>query len=193
MAVAVPVISASAIEVRSSAEIRAQYEERKLEVKAEMEATRLEMKAEVRANSTTSTSTQIRVGFQKEIAMRQAKNTVRVMTATVERLMVIIERIESRIEKIKAAGGDTSVAESEIVEAKANLIKAEANITLLEEIDLTGETAQANFKLVREAAVKVKVNIRAAHTDLMLAVRALGGSRTGVNATSTATTTDDED
>lgn len=178
--------------------LRVDYEARKLEIKAEMEAKRAEVKAEMevrkseRASSSEmrkASSTERRLEKQDEIAERHAERAAIRFTAMVERLMNMIERIESRIAKVKANGGVTVEAEASVAAAKSDLVKAQADITVLKSIEVSGENFQEKFALVKEAAAKVKADLRSAHTNMMKAVRSLGSARAGINASSTASTT----
>jgi hypothetical protein len=182
--------------------LRADYEARKLEIKAEMEAKRAEVKANVelrrseRASSTASSSrmknassSERRLEKQDEIAERHAERTAIRFTAMVERLMNMIERIESRIAKVKANGGVTAEAEVSVSAAKADLVKAQADIAILKNIEVSGDNFQEKFGQVKEAAAKVKADLRSAHTNMMKAIRSLGSAKAGINASSTASTT----
>lgn len=188
--------------------LRAEYELRKLEIRTEMEAKRSEIRAQVelnksnRASSTASStkmrnasSTEKRVEKQHEIVGRYADKAALRFTAMIERLMTMIERIESRISKIKAEGGITTEAEASVSAAKADLVSAQANVTVLKNINITGDNFQTSFSQVKEAAAAVKANLKSAHTNMSKAVRSLGGSRTkadvtaSTTASSTATTT----
>lgn len=131
-----------------------------------------------------ASSTERRAVLQMNIAKRKANYTSRVLVATVERLENIIERLESRIAKVKANGGNTAESERFVAEAKTHLSAAKSSIALFVSLDLTGDRAQTNFERIRNLAQETKGHIREAHRNLMLAIRALGGSRVNVNATS---------
>jgi hypothetical protein len=197
-------ITASTSLMEREGKLKAEYELRKLEIKTEMEAKRSEVRAQVelnrgnRASSSASStkmrnasSTERRIEKQHEIAGRFADKAALRFTAMVERLMTMIERIESRMAKIKAAGGVTTEAEASVSAAKADLVKAQANITLLKDIEITGDNFQTSFGQVKEAAAAVKANLKSAHSNMSKAVRTLGGAKVkvDVNATTTASST----
>lgn len=132
----------------------------------------------LRTNSATgtpvvATTTERRLVFQKEIALRQAQNAARVLSATVTRIESIIARIQSRIEKVKAAGGSTTKAESAVTTAKKDLEQAKTDISGLAKVDLTGTTAQENFAQVRGLAAAAKDQIIATRKVLIEAVSSL--------------------
>ena len=152
-------------------DVRANIEERKAEIRTNMETRRVEIKTNIETRI--ASTTERRVEMRADLAKRKAEHTVRVMQATIERLEKILVRIESRIEKLKAEGVDVSLAEGFAVEAEANLADAKAAIEVLLAIDLTGDGARENFERIRAVATEVKTHIRAAHENLMKAVRAL--------------------
>lgn len=152
---------------------RADMDARREAMRVEAEAKRAEMQAR-------------RTEFQREIAMRKAENTARVISATIERLEKIITRIESRIDKVRARGGVTLEAEGYVAAARNNLSDARVSVNAFASIDLSGETAQDNFERVRAIAAEAREHIRAAHQNLMLAVRTLGSVEVSVEVTADA-------
>lgn len=144
-----------------------------------------------------ASSTERRVEMQRDLAKRKAEHVTRVILATIERLEKIIIRIESRIAKIQARGGVTTETERFVALAKGNLADAQLAVDAFASLDLSGSTARENFETVRAAAAEAREHIRAAHRNLMMAVRALKGPNTGTDrdgrATSTATSTSNSD
>jgi len=127
--------------------------------------------------------------MQKNLVKRRVEHVTRVILATIGRLENIVTRIESRIEKIQVRGGDTTEAESFVEKAKGNLVDARIAVDAFANLDLSGSTAKENFKTVRAAVAEAKEHIRAAHRNLMMAVRNLKGPNTGASVEATATST----
>jgi hypothetical protein len=146
---------------------RLEMEERRAEADARREAARVE------AESRRAEAQSRRVEFQQDIAKRRVEHTARVILATIERLENIIERIESRIAKVKSGGGDTSESERFIAAANVSLSSARASVAAFVNIDLSSEQASENFERIRAAAAEAREHLRAAHQNLMLAVRSL--------------------
>lgn len=172
--------------IRAGAEARkAAAEARGDEAHARREAVRIELDARraeadarretarVEAESRRAEAQVRRVEFQQAIAKRQVEHVARVILATIGRLEKIIDRIESRIAKIQARGGATAEAEAFVAAALGNLAEARASVDAFVSIDLSSEIAQDNFERVRAAAAEAREHIRAAHQNLMMAVRSL--------------------
>ncbi|GEM_PF-2857711 len=166
--------------IRAQAQIRAEVEARRVQADERREATRVEAEAK-RAQTQTK-----RVEFQQAVAKRQVENTARVISATIGRLENIIDRLESRIAKIKARGGVTSESEGFVAAARANLSDARLAVDAFVSIDLTSEKALENFQRIRAAAAETREHIRAAHRNLMMAVRSLGSVELNLEADSSA-------
>jgi len=155
-------------------EIEARREAIKLELaerRAEADAKREALRAEYEARR--ASSTERRIEWQQDIAQRKTSFVTRVMLATIERLEKIALRIESRIAKIKDGGGDTEESERYVAAAKTNLADAKVVVESFANIDLSSDRAQENFERIRTAAAEARELIRAAHQNLMLAVRNL--------------------
>lgn len=149
-----------------------------LEIKAEIEARRasttrriMEVRANMEARKASSTERRIEIG--QDLAKRKSENVARVLKQVITHLEKIISRIESRIAKIKAEGGVTAESEAFIAAAKVNLEDAKTTIDGFVNLDLTSDKAKDNFEKVRLAAAEAKEHIRAAHQNLMKAVRLL--------------------
>jgi exonuclease VII small subunit len=101
--------------------------------------------------------------------------------AAIERLRSIADRLEARIGKIEeATGEDLSDAQGSLREARAHLDAAEDSLEdigtttdLFDDETLAGE----RFGRLRELFAEAKAGIRAAHEDLMNALRATGRFR----------------
>jgi hypothetical protein len=139
--------------------------------RAEMDASRERLRAEFEVKRTEARARITE--FREDIAKRRVENATRVIMATIERLEKIITRIESRIAKIEARGGVTVESKNFVSAAKGNLADARAALAIFASIDLSGETAESNFERIRTAAAEAREHIRAAHQNLMLAIRAL--------------------
>lgn len=176
-------------------ERKASTTERREDRKEERDVRREDIKNNIEQRK--ASSTERRLEMQEGLAKRKVEHVTKVLLATIERLEKIITRIESRIEKIQERGGDTTEAESYAALAKEDLADARIALEAFASLDLSGSTARENFETIRAAAAEAREHIRAAHRNLMLAVRALKGSNTGVGgerrATSTATSTSDSD
>ncbi|MEX0919253.1 MAG: hypothetical protein WDZ64_00705 [Parcubacteria group bacterium] len=116
---------------------------------------------------------------------RQVENTMRIIAATIDRLENIALRIESRISKLKEAGGDTFVAERYLLEARTQLTLAEEKLTTFSTIDLSVERVQDNFQRIRAVASEIKILLRSAHGNLVMAVRSLGAVQAEVSTGAT--------
>lgn len=157
-------------------DISANIEARRAEADARREALRAEAearRAEARARMTE---------FRRDTAERRVQNTARVITGIIEHLNKIILRIESRIAKIKARGGDTTESESFVAMAKQNLADAKVAVDAFVAIDLSTGEAEANFERIRALAAEAREHIRAAHQNLMKAVRSLSSIEINVEA-----------
>ncbi|OHA89619.1 MAG: hypothetical protein A3C70_02590 [Candidatus Zambryskibacteria bacterium RIFCSPHIGHO2_02_FULL_43_14] len=175
---------------------------RAIEIRKEMEARRAsttERRAEIKNNieQRKASSTERRVEMQRSLVKRKVEHVTKVILATIERLEKIVIRIESRIAKIQERGGDTTEAEGFVAVAKGNLADARVAVEVFATLDLFDSAVAKNFETVRAAAAEAKEHIRAAHRNMMMAVRALKGPNTGVKreerATTTATSTSDSD
>jgi hypothetical protein len=155
-------------------------ESKRAEMDAQKEAKRAELEAKRAANKTK------REEFKQEIATRKVEQVMKVSSATVVRLEQIITRIESRIVKVNQKGGNTTEAVASVALAKGKLAEARTAIDAMGAIDLTGTDAQANFEQIRTSAAAVRELIRAAHKDLMLAVRSLSAVEAPVDGSSVA-------
>ena len=162
--------------IQVQAQIRAEIEARRVQADERREAARVEAEAR-RAQTQTK-----RVEFQQTVAKRQVENTARVILATIGRLENIIVRLESRIAKIKARGGLTSESEGFVAAARANLSDARLAVDAFSSIDLSSERALENFQRIRAAAAEAREHIRAAHRNLMMAVRSLGSVEMNLEA-----------
>ena len=162
--------------IQVQAQMRAEIEARRAQADERREAARIEAEAR-RAQTQTK-----RVEFQQAVAKRQVENTARVILATIGRLENIIVRLESRIAKIKARGGLTSESEGFVAAARANLSDARLAVDAFSSIDLSGERALENFQRIRAAAAEAREHIRAAHRNLMMAVRSLGSVEMNLEA-----------
>lgn len=160
--------------------LRVELEARRAEADARRETARAEAEAR-RAEAQAR-----RVEFQRAAAERRVENAARVILATIERLEKIINRIESRIAKIQARGGATSEAEASVALAKGNLADARASVNAFINIDLSSEIAQDNFEKVRAAAAEAREHLRAAHRNLMMAVRSLSAVEASTEVNSSA-------
>ncbi|MEX2013712.1 MAG: hypothetical protein WD897_02245 [Parcubacteria group bacterium] len=158
-----------------------ELEAKRAQIDAKREATRVEFEAK-RAETEAK-----RVDFQQSAAKRQVENAARVILATIERLENIIVRIESRIAKVKARGGLTAESERFVAVAKVNLSDARVVVGTFAGVDLSSERARENFERIRTAAAEAREHIRAAHQNLMMAVRSLGSVEANVEATVTST------
>jgi len=170
-ALVLPVFAEEGAGVRVNAEVRRassteRQEKRRVEIKNNIE----ERKA---------SSTERRVDIQINLAKRKVEFVKRVILATIERLEKIMARIESRMAKIEERGGDTTEAKGFVTLAKGNLADARVAVDAFASLDLSGDSARENFELVRVAAAEAKEHIRAAHRNMMMAVRALKGPNTG--------------
>jgi len=148
---------------------------------AEERASTTERREEIRQNieQRKASSTERRTDMQIDIAKRKVENVTRVILATIERLEKIILRIESRIAKIQERGGNTTEAEGYVAAAKENLADAKVAVAAFANLDLSDSTFRENFKTIRAAVAEAKEHIRAAHRNLMMAVRSLKGPNTG--------------
>lgn len=162
--------------IQVQAQMRAEIEARRAQADERREAARIEAEAR-RAQTQTK-----RVEFQQAVAKRQVENTARVILATIGRLENIIVRLESRIAKIKARGGLTSESEGFVAAARANLSDARLAVDAFSSIDLSSERALENFQRIRAAAAEAREHIRAAHRNLMMAVRSLGSVEMNLEA-----------
>jgi len=162
--------------IQVQAQMRAEIEARRVQADERREAARIE--AEAKRAQTQSK----RVEFQQAVAKRQVENTARVILATIGRLENIIVRLESRIAKIKARGGLTSESEGFVAAARANLSDAGLAVDAFVSIDLSSERALENFQRIRAAAAEAREHIRAAHRNLMMAVRSLGSVEMNLEA-----------
>ena len=162
--------------IQVQAQIRAEIEARRVQADERRETLRVE------AESRRASSTARRIEFQQDIAKRQVENTARVILATIGRLENIIVRLESRIAKIKARGGLTSESEGFVAAARANLSDARLAVDAFVSIDLSSERALENFQRIRAAAAEAREHIRAAHRNLMMAVRSLGSVEMNLEA-----------
>lgn len=197
-ALALPV-SAKELEFETSGRFSTTSERREGERKKAEErlASTTERRKEIRVNieQRKASSIERRVEMQRSLAKRKVEHVTKVTLATIERLEKIITRIESRIAKIQERGGDTAEAEGFVEAAKGNLADARVAVEAFAVLDLSSSTAAENFETVRAAAAEAKEHIRAAHRNMMMAVRALKGPNTGIEregkATTTATSTSD--
>ena len=162
--------------IQVQAQIRAEIEARRVQADERREAARVEAEAR-RAQTQTK-----RVEFQQTVAKRQVENTARVILATIERLENIIVRLESRMAKIKAQGGVTSESETFVAAARANLSDARLAVDAFVSIDLSSERALENFQRIRATAAETREHIRAAHRNLMMAVRSLSSVEMNLEA-----------
>ena len=162
--------------IQVQAQMRAEIEARRVQADERRETLRVE------AESRRASSTARRIEFQQDIAKRQVENTARVILATIGRLENIIVRLESRIAKIKARGGLTSESEGFVAAARANLSDARLAVDAFVSIDLSSERALENFQRIRAAAAEAREHIRAAHRNLMMAVRSLGSVEMNLEA-----------
>jgi len=162
--------------IQVQAQMRAEIEARRVQADERREAARIE--AEAKRAQTQSK----RVEFQQAVAKRQVENTARVILATIGRLENIIVRLESRIAKIKARGGLTSESEGFVAAARVNLSDARLAVDAFVSIDLSSERALENFQRIRAAAAEAREHIRAAHRNLMMAVRSLGSVEMNLEA-----------
>jgi len=151
--------------------IRLEIEAKWAERDEQREAVRVEAeskRAEARAEALTK-----RVEFQQAVAERKIEKVTKVILVTIERLEQIIVRIESRVAKVQARGGDTAESERFVLAAKGNLADARLVVGTFAGIDLSGDDARENFERIRIAVATVREHIRAAHQNLMMAVRSL--------------------
>jgi len=162
--------------IQVQAQMRAEIEARRVQADERRETLRVE------AESRRASSTARRIEFQQDIAKRQVENTARVILATIGRLENIIVRLESRIAKIKARGGLTSESEGFVAAARVNLSDARLAVDAFVSIDLSSERALENFQRIRAAAAEAREHIRAAHRNLMMAVRSLGSVEMNLEA-----------
>jgi len=139
---------------------RAETDAKREVARVKAEAKRVEMQAK-------------RVGFQQDIAKRKVEHTSRVVLVTIERLEGIIVRLESRITKVQAQGGIVSESEGFVSLARTDLLNARAAMNAFAGIDLSSEKAAENFERIRTMAAETREQIRAAHRNLMMAVRSL--------------------
>ncbi|OHA92519.1 MAG: hypothetical protein A2665_00560 [Candidatus Zambryskibacteria bacterium RIFCSPHIGHO2_01_FULL_46_30] len=167
-------VNTEAIQVQ--AQMRAEIEARRAQADERREAARIEAEAR-RAEAQSK-----RVEFQQAVAKRQVENTARVILATIERLENIIVRLESRMAKIKAQGGVTSESETFVAAARANLSDARLAVDAFVSIDLSSERALENFQRIRATAAETREHIRAAHRNLMMAVRSLSSVEMNLEA-----------
>lgn len=162
-------------------EMQAKREAMRIELEAkrtEMDSRREAMRVEFESRRTEMQDK--RAEFREDIAKRKVENTERVITITIERLERIIVRVESRIAKIKAQDGVTTESEDSVSVAKGHLADAKASLAVFVSIDLSGETAESNFERIRAVAAEVREHIRAAHQNLMIAVRSLSSVEVGL-------------
>src|SRR3989344_482514 len=162
--------------IQVQAQMRAEIEARRVQADERREPLRVE------AESRRASSTARRIEFQQDIAKRQVENTARVILATIGRLENIIVRLESRIAKIKARGGLTSESEGFVAAARVNLSDARLAVDAFVSIDLSSERALENFQRIRATAAETREHIRAAHRNLMMAVRSLGSVEMNLEA-----------
>lgn len=162
--------------IQAQAQMRAEVEARRVQADERREAARIEAEAK-RAEAQSK-----RVEFQQAVAKRQVENTARVILATIGRLENIIVRLESRIAKVQARGGVTSESEGFIAAARVNLSDARLAVDAFVSIDLSSEKAAENFQRIRTAAAEAREHIRAAHRNLMMAVRSLGSVEINLEA-----------
>jgi hypothetical protein len=139
-----------------------------------------------RERASSTNMSERRIAFQQDIAKRRVENTMRILTATVDRLENILGRINSRIDKVNASGDDTTASEASAAEASQDLTDARTAITSLKSIDLTSDNAKENFEAIRTGAQTVQEEIKSAHKALEEAVSSL---KQGNNE---ATTTPDQ-
>lgn len=144
----------------------------------EMDARREDLREEFEAKR--ASSSMRRMEWQQHIAERKLEHTTRLMLATIKRLEQIIARIESRIVKIQNKGGDVTKSKEYVNLAKGNLADAKTLVESFTTIDLSSTDAQTNFERVRAAAAEAREHIRAAHRNLMLAVRNLSARELGL-------------
>lgn len=172
-------VNTRAIQVQ--AQVRAEMEARRAQADTKREAARVlaeTKRAEMRAK---------RAEFQQDIAKRKVEHTAKVILATIEHLEKIIVRLESRIAKVKAMGGVTTESEGFVASAKVNLSNAKTSVGAFASLDLSGEKARDNFERIRVAAAEAREHIRAAHRNLMMAVRLLGSIEMDLETTATST------
>ena len=173
---------ASTTPVRVRAEVKADIEVRQASTTERRERRHEEVKTNIAERK--ASSTERRVEMQRGLAKRKAKHVAKVILATIERLEKIIVRIESRIDKVQAQGGSTAEAGGFIALARMNLSDARLEVEAFVNIDLSSDVASENFERVRAAAARAREHIRAAHRNLMMAVRSLGSVRVNVEASS---------
>lgn len=124
--------------------------------------------------------------------------------AAVNRLEILAGRIESRIAKIEARNIKVEEAKKLLGEAKKDIETARISVTAISfQINIASSTATTTIALMKEAfkttkdqIEKAKKDLKTAHASLVDVINSLkpGDNKLrGLNATSTATTTDDSD
>lgn len=202
VALALPAVAQERGRSEEALDMRARIEENRADLDARRKVIQAQF-GERRNSTSTATGTERklenaerRTEMQQNIAERRVKNAERVILATIERLEKISDRIESRMEKIEEAGGDVSESEVALASARNHLEEARDAASALGSIDLSGETAQDNFQMVREAVSGVKEHIRLAHQELSLAVRNLKSAQSEASedkdGDETATSTEED-
>ncbi len=172
-------------QVQTRLRVNAELEAKRAQMDAEREARRKE--AEERRAEVRTAVQENRLELRRDVVERKLANTVRVMSATVERLESIANRIASRIEKFKARGANTSESERYLAAARANLSDAGVAIEALASAELSDETIRENFERIRALAANVREHLRSAHTNLMMAARSLSSTEIDLEADSNST------
>jgi hypothetical protein len=163
--------------------------------------TSVNVHAEAHANTKASLGQKLKAeahtdkaAFRADLAKMRINQTVRIMTATVDRLEKIITRIDSRIEKVRTAGGDTTNAESSVSLAQTNLDDARAKIAAMQNLDGTLSTSTATstgesiFSNVKTAAKAVKASLTSAKENLVAALSSLNLSIESENHANSSST-----
>ncbi|MBY0110875.1 hypothetical protein K2Y00_02640 [Patescibacteria group bacterium] len=158
-----------------------QREEHRAEVKEKVGEHRAEVKeaiAERRAQfaSTTALRRAELTENVKERVLMRTEHVARLLDAMIARLETLSDRIEARIAFLEERNADTEAAKTELAEADAAIAKAASAVDEVKEgleEALDSETPREALQAVKPLGDAAKEAIRAAHTALIEAVRAL--------------------
>lgn len=168
------------MELREAKErLQAEMKQRRETMKSEFREFGEERK-EVRHASTTpgNKGQERRTEVLERNAAKMVEKTAERLSATVARLEKIMGRVESRITKIGSTGASTTDATNFVNAAKTSLQEAKSGISGLGSVDTSLGTSSAtstpaNFQRVRAAVGAVKEDLKAAHENLVKAIRSL--------------------
>lgn len=158
-------------------ERKAEFEERK----ADIEEHRSEMRErmEDRRERFASTTALRKAEFSeriKELVLKRATHASDLLDAVIERLEKLADRIEARIAVLTERDVDTTDAESALTEAREKIVQAKEAVEDVQDalaLALESETPREALQGVKPLAETAKTALRAAHSALVEAIKAL--------------------